>query len=168
MSEPNVKTIFLIEDDPLYANIVVNALSSDKRKFIHFESGEKMLEGLEMNPDLCILDFHLEGSSENQMNGLEIMQALRSKSKQIPIIMLSGLNDVQLAVDILKYNASDYVVKNENSILRLEESIEKIFSLRDLKQKQNFFSQKFRKHRKHVLLTFSLILFTIAIIQLFS
>jgi len=168
MSESNNKVIFLIEDDPVYANIVISALSSHKRKFVHFESGEDMLKGLDMNPDLCILDFHLEGTAENQMNGLEIMQALRSKEKQIPIIMLSGLDDVQLAIDILKYNASDYVVKNENSILRLEESINKIFSLKGIKQKQNYFSRKFRKHRRHVFLTFSLILLTIALIQLLA
>lgn len=168
MSESNSKTIFLIEDDPVYANIVVNALSSEERKFLHFENGEDMLEGIDLDPDLCILDFHLEGSSENQMNGLEIMQALRSKAKQVPIIMLSGLNDVQLAVDILKYNASDYVVKNENSILRLEESMDKIFSLKQIKQQQNHFSGKFRKHRKHVLLTFSIILVAIVLIQLLA
>lgn len=167
MSEVNKKLIFLIEDDPVYATIVVKALSSNSREFVHFDSAEEMLNNIDMNPDLCILDFHLDATSEGQMNGLETMQALRSNSKQVPIIMLSGLDDVQLAVDILKYNASDYVVKNENSILRLEESMEKIFSLKQIKQKQNFFSEKFRKHRKHVVLTFSIIIIAIVLIQMF-
>ncbi len=67
-------------------------------------------EGLELfrreSPDLVLLDVILPG-----VDGLSLLQTLRSESHSIPVIMLTGTKTVKTAVDAMKYGASDYVTK---------------------------------------------------------
>ncbi len=68
-------------------------------------------------PDLVIIDYNMP-----EMNGIELLNKLKSIHKQTPVIMLSGETDIQVAVQALKNNAVDFLCKPVNYKL-LESSI---------------------------------------------
>ena len=68
--------------------------------------------------DCILLDYHLP-----DMNGLEILRRIREKQVRRPVVMLTGQGDEQLAVEIMKMGATDYLVKGRISSELLEKSI---------------------------------------------
>lgn len=90
-------------------------------KITTFSTGEACLEMLENNPDLIILDYNLEGA----MNGLDTFKSIHLKKPKIPVIILSSQTDIQIAADLLKMGAFDYIQKKdkETALLNLEKSV---------------------------------------------
>ena len=60
--------------------------------------------------DCVLLDFRLP-----EQNGLSLVRQLRQSGVDIPIIVLTGQGDEQIAVDLMKAGASDYMVKTRVS-----------------------------------------------------
>jgi len=111
--------IFIIEDDPIFGNIIVKALNSDPSYDVTlFASGEEFLNNLHLNPDIVSIDYNLP-----QMNGLEILEKIRNYNKDIYTIVLSGQESVEVVVEAYKNGANHYIVKNANAIVELKNSI---------------------------------------------
>ena len=134
----NIKNplIFIVEDSVVYKDLIVGHLQSKKFKNIKtFKSGTECLKELEKKPDLIILDYSIDG-----MSGLEFMKKAKESNPEIDFIFLSGQNDVEVAVMIMKLGAFDYIVKNENSPARLVKSIEQAMLVTKGKKMQKGFS----------------------------
>ncbi len=116
--------IFIIEESTIYKDLIVGHLRSNKFANVkEFKSGEECLAQLSLNPDIIILDYSIDGIS-----GLELMKKIKANHPSIDFIFLSGQNDVEIAISILKLGASDYVVKNEKAPARLVRAIEQTIS----------------------------------------
>ena len=96
-----------------------------------FKNGEECLKEMHLNPDIIILDYSLEG-----YNGLELMKRVKETKPEIDFIFLSGQNDVEIAISIMKLGATDYVVKNEKAPARLLKAIEQAI-VKSKKEKLN-------------------------------
>src|SRR5690606_27608125 len=83
-----------------------------------FTSGEEFLQNLHLNPDIVSIDYNLP-----QMNGLEILTKIRNYNKGIYTIILSGQENVEIVVEAYKNGANHYIVKNENALVELKNSI---------------------------------------------
>ncbi len=124
--------IFLIENSTIYKDLIIGYLHSKKFDNIKvFETGEESINHLHLNPDIFILDYSSEG-----MSGLEIMRKVKLTQPEIDFIFLSGQNDVEVAISIMKLGAADYVVKNDKAPARLVKAIEQVI-LETKKQKIN-------------------------------
>jgi DNA-binding NtrC family response regulator len=100
--------VFIVEDNFAYSYIVEAMLKEyGNFKVTTFASGEQCVEMLDNNPDLIILDYNLDRG----MNGLETFKAIHLLKPKIPVIILSGQTDVQIAADFLKAGATDYIEK---------------------------------------------------------
>ena len=83
-------------------------------------SAQRMLR--EQGFDACIIDLRMPG-----MNGLELIQWIRSEGLRMPIIMISAHGEISDAVTALKEGAQDYIVKPfdpEELVLRLKKLVE--------------------------------------------
>lgn len=83
-------------------------------------SAQRMLR--EQGFDACIIDLKMPG-----MNGLELIQWIRSEGLRMPIIMISAHGEISDAVTALKEGAQDYIVKPfdpEELVLRLKKLVE--------------------------------------------
>ena len=67
---------------------------------------EGVVRARQIMPDLVLLDVNLP-----DMNGLEVLEALRGQDSTLPVIMVSAMSDTRLAVKAVKAGASDYVTK---------------------------------------------------------
>ncbi|MGH1366915.1 MAG: EAL domain-containing protein [Calditrichia bacterium] len=113
--------LLLIEDNPADRVLLREKLSCISGVDFHiaeeelFESGLKYLS-LDTYLDLVILDFHLPDG-----NGVENIARIRKITPELPIIILTGMADDQLAMQLLQYGVQDFLTKGEvtsNSLLR--------------------------------------------------
>lgn len=112
--------IFLIEDSIVYKDLLVSHLKSKKYTNLKiYENGEACLKDIHLNPDLIILDY-----SAGSRTGLELMVQIQKEHPTIDFIFLSGQNDVEVAVRIMKIGAADYIVKNNEAPYNLIKSID--------------------------------------------
>lgn len=68
--------------------------------------------------DVCLLDYRLGMNS-----GLEVLQAMQEREIRVPVIFLTGLGDLELAIEAMRCGAIDYLDKNELTPGLLERSI---------------------------------------------
>lgn len=121
--------IFIVEDDPLYGQMLKYHLSlnPDNEVFI-FESGTECLKNLYRGPSLISLDYSLP-----DMSGFEVIKKVKTFNADIPIIIVSGQEDIATAVNLLKDGAYDYFVKDEDTKERLWNSLKNIKERLELK-----------------------------------
>lgn len=88
-----------------------------------FDSGEEALLQLNLNPEIIILGYHLSIHTPRTRNGIEILKVIKDQYPAIRIIMFSGQDSIDVAVEAMKYGAYDYIVKGEGAFSRIENVI---------------------------------------------
>ena len=93
----------------------------DQCKIFEAKNAKEAYEAISKKKfDLIILDYNLPGE-----NGIEIIQDIL-KDKSIPIIVLTGMGDEDIAVEFMKAGASDYIAKSNLSISSMQRSISNV------------------------------------------
>lgn len=121
------KLIFIVDDDKVILNLLEYTFKSREGYNVKtFDSGEECLQNLDLNPNLIVLDhlFYLRGVSG--MSGLETLKELRIKSPDVPVIILSGQEDLALIREFIRNGAVKYIPKADYFIDVLVESVEKV------------------------------------------
>jgi two-component system OmpR family response regulator len=119
---------FLVDDDALYLKSLEIEFAQNTGSVIKtFATGELCLENISQNPDIIILDYHLDGVDKNAINGLETLDRIKIANPQVPVIMLSSQDKIEVAVNCMKHQATDYIVKSETAFIRLQKAITDIF-----------------------------------------
>ena len=139
MSEEKIK-IFLVDDDAVF-------LKSLEIEFLHhtdfavetFATGELCLENLSRNPDVIILDYHLNGVDETAMNGIETLDKIKAINPDIPVVMLSSQDKIDVAISCMHHKAFDYVVKSETAFVRLQKNITAFFHYEKIEKELNWY-----------------------------
>jgi two-component system OmpR family response regulator len=130
MAKQSAYTIFLVDDEPIQNEMLKDYLSE---RFLHtiktFDNGEDALKNMSANPDIVVLDYHLSAHKPNAKNGVEILKEIKDKYPDTYVVMLSGQDKIEVAVDSVKYGAYDYVVKGETAFSRMENIINNIGDL---------------------------------------
>ena len=122
--------IFVVEDDPLYGEMLKYHLSlNPDNEVIKFETGAECLKNLYRGPSLISLDFSLP-----DMSGFDVIKKIKDYNQDIPIIIVSGQEDVATAVKLLKSGAYDYFVKDEDTKDRLWNTLKNIKERLKLKE----------------------------------
>ncbi|GIL21994.1 MAG: hypothetical protein BroJett042_05070 [Bacteroidota bacterium] len=110
-------TIYLVEDDVIYAEFIKKSLSDDGRMFSVFHSAEEGLQALQKAmPDVLIIDYKLPG-----MSGIDLYEQIKPRLKEEnKVIMLSSLEDGNMVLNFIQRGVRDYVIKDENVIDSLQ------------------------------------------------
>lgn len=105
-----MKPDILIVDDEADIRMHVRGLLQDEgyqtREAHHAESTFAAIS--QKKPDLILLDIWLEGST---MDGLQVLEKLVQMDSTIPVIMISGHGNIEMAVDAIKKGAYDFIEK---------------------------------------------------------
>jgi len=112
MSDRPVR-VLLIEDNPGDARLVKEALSDTLiHMAVSLTNVERLAQGLEyldaQPVDAVLLDLSLPDSS-----GPATFYRLYARARHVPVILLTGLNDDDLAQELMRAGAQDYLVKGE-------------------------------------------------------
>lgn len=148
MKKENTIKLFLVDDDALFLKsleIEFNQHSDfiDETYMIEtFATGELCLENLKLNPDVIILDYHLDGIDTTAMNGLETLDKIKTFNREIPVIMLSSQDKIDVAINCMHHKAIDYVVKSETAFLRLQKIISTIFLYKKMEKELSWYMDR--------------------------
>lgn len=137
----NAFKIFVVEDDPLYGEMLKYHLSlNPDNEVIKYETGAECLKNLHKNPSLISLDYSLP-----DMSGFDVIKKVKEFNSDIPVVVVSGQEDVATAVRLLKDGAYDYFVKDEDTKERLWNTIKNIKERNELKEEISVLKQEIGK-----------------------
>lgn len=102
-----MKTILIVDDEKSVRDSLKMILEYEKNEVILTENGEQALRHLASSPvGLMLLDVKMAG-----MDGLEVLQKVREKHGDLPVIMISGHGTIETAVEATKLGAFDFLPK---------------------------------------------------------
>lgn len=135
--------IYLVDDDPVFLTLIQSELSTlSKIRTRAFSSGESCLKQMHKNPSMVVLDYELAEDDSDSMNGVEVLRKIKETNPETEVVMLSGWDDVTIAVASMKFGAYDYVVKNEGALINIRNRAKNIFKkiriLKDLNEERMF------------------------------
>lgn len=135
--------IFLVDDDSLFLkSLEIDFHNNFEATIRTFETGELCMQSISQKPDVIILDYHLNGIDTHAINGLETLDRIKASHAEIPVIMLSAQDDIEVAVNCMRHQAFDYFVKSETAFLRLQKAIASIFHTKKLEKALNWYMEK--------------------------
>jgi two-component system OmpR family response regulator len=135
--------LFLVDDDALFLkSMEIEFMEHADFTIETFATGELCLEHLSDNPDVIILDYHLDGIDATAMNGLETLDKIKAYNNDIPVVMLSSQDKIEVAINCMHHKAFDYVVKSETSFLRLQKIITNIFQFKKMEKELSWYMDR--------------------------
>ncbi|MEO7768790.1 MAG: response regulator [Ferruginibacter sp.] len=136
-------SIFLVDDDAMYLNLLKIELAEKPEYLVTtFATGERCLEKLEEKPDLIVLDYYLDGIDKDALNGLETLSRIKSLHPNIPVIMLSAQDKIEVAVNCMKLQAFEYIVKSETAFARLHNAILTMLHYKKMEKTLSWYMEK--------------------------
>jgi len=121
--------VFLVDDDTKHLILLKNHIekkSDYDLKVNIFSNGENCLDKMHENPDIVILDYYLDGIKTDAANGLEILKKIRISNPNSYVIMMSGQDDLKVAIATIDNGAYDYIIKGESAYLRAQMIVDHI------------------------------------------
>ncbi len=111
--------ILVVDDETLILDLAEMLLTTRGYEVITAQSGEECLKLVEQEkPPLVLLDYMMPG-----MDGMTTLQEMRKGFPDTYVIMLTGKGNEQIAVEVMKAGAADYILKpfsNQDLIDRIE------------------------------------------------
>jgi DNA-binding NtrC family response regulator len=134
--------IFLVDDDVVFLkSLQIEFLQFPEFDIETFTTGESCLESISGNPDVIILDYHLDGIDKNAMNGIETLDKIKTYDEDLPVIVLSSQDKIEVAVNCMHHRAFDYVVKSETAFLRLQKIIPNILHYKKIERELSWYME---------------------------
>lgn len=120
MSEHTVD-VLMIEDNPVHVQLIRHYMESS-RLATRLHVAGTLREGLDLigeaSFDVVLLDLVLPDSAD-----LDTLHSVRAAAPDLPVIILTGLDDVSLAATAVESGAQDYIVKTQANTTLLSRSI---------------------------------------------
>lgn len=120
------KIVLLVEDDTFLLSMYTTKFELENFKVLAAEDGEKGLKmAIKENPDIILLDIMLP-----KMDGMEVLKKLKvdSKTKNIPVILLTNLSQKNEIEQAMSLGANDYLIKAHFMPSEVVEKIKNILS----------------------------------------
>jgi DNA-binding NtrC family response regulator len=104
-----IATVALLEDNGYSVEVASSGQEGQKRFFSE-------------TPDLVLSDLVMEG-----MNGLELLEWIKARAPEVPVIMITGFGSVRTAVEAIRHGAYDYITKpcdNDELLIKVRRVLE--------------------------------------------
>jgi PAS domain S-box-containing protein len=126
LTPPHSNHVLLVEDDPGVAQLIQEKLDRQGYRVTCVPSGQAAIDYAQQTSVwLIVLDYRLP-----DMTGPQIIATLAARGRSIPFIVTTGSGDEQVAVEMMKLGARDYLIKDLNfldllpaTLSRLEEQL---------------------------------------------
>ncbi len=143
MKETDKIKLFLVDDDAIYLKLLeIEFLQNGDFEIETYPTGELCLASLSHYPDVIILDYHLDGIDKNAMNGIDTLDQIKKINPDIPVIMLSSQDKIEVAISCMHHRAFDYVVKSETAFVRLQKIITTIFKYKKMEKELSWYMER--------------------------
>jgi signal transduction histidine kinase len=125
--------LLLVDDEPGILKVLGISLADRGYQVLTAESGEQALRVFhETHPEVILTDIKMPG-----MDGIELLKRIKEESPNTEVIMITGHGEMELAIQSLKYDASDFITKpidDEALDIALRRALEKLSYKKKLKE----------------------------------
>jgi len=106
----HIVKIMVVDDDPFVRELLSTILEGSGYRIVTAENGLDALDKYRNDPtiDLIVSDVNMP-----EMDGIQLIKTLREQHLDVPIIMVTSVSSISVAVDALSSGAIDYVLKDE-------------------------------------------------------
>lgn len=123
MNDHTPPSILIIDDDKADRSLYKIFLqrSDEKTAYVFHEAGtghQGIRMFLDLRPDCVLLDYNMP-----DMTGLEVLQSFKAISPILPVIMLTGQGNEQVAAETIKMGAQDYLIKGVVTAKALQRTV---------------------------------------------
>ena len=134
-SSQNKEIVYLLDDDPVFSYALELWFEVQGYRIKTFSNAYSFLEGLKQcKPDIVILDFAINDDYEGIKTGADVAKRLSETYNNLPVVMLSAQENIQIAVDLFAMQIVDYVIKDDDLHLKLEQILKHLREMTVLKE----------------------------------
>jgi len=135
--------LFLVDDDAVFLkSLEIEFLDHADFVIETYAKGELCIQHLDHFPDVIILDYHLNGIDKLAMNGLDTLDQIKLVNPDIPVVMLSSQDKIEVAISCMHHRAFDYVVKSETAFIRLQKILTSIFKYKKMEKELKWYMER--------------------------
>ena len=123
-------SIYVVDDDVTYCSAIAHYLSLNPDYRVKtFHSAKAFKAALYENPDIITLDYSMPDAK-----GDDLLAHVLQENADTKVIIISGQEDIKVAIDLFKKGAHDYIVKDEDAKQRLWMAIQNLRETIELKK----------------------------------
>lgn len=112
--------ILYIDDDAMSLKVIGDFLRSSGYEVILAEDGQEGLSSFASHiPDVVLLDLRMP-----QMDGFEVLKRIRAENQEIPILVISGVGDMEDVIKAVRFGATNYVIKSLDNLSVLSDVVD--------------------------------------------
>jgi len=106
----NTPTYFIVEDNVFYASILKTKIENIQEANVEiFSNAEDCIKNIHKAPEVIFLDHNLPDNK-----GLEVLKEVKATYPAVQVVMVSGQATVSVAINCLKFGATDYLLKGKD------------------------------------------------------
>jgi two-component system chemotaxis response regulator CheY len=107
--------VLVVDDEPLVRQVVRMTLEKAGYDVLEAENGEKAIEAINSNENPLVLDVVICDIRMPRINGVEAIEYFQQQYPHVPLIVLTGYPDTNMAVSFMRHGVVDYLVKPVNA-----------------------------------------------------
>jgi len=128
MSQQQIN-ILVVDDDPFVCDMLEAILEAENYTVKTVNCGSEAIEYIHNNPNIQLI---LSDMNMPDISGLELIHQLKSETADIPIMILTGNNEISIAIKAIQSGASDYLLKDENIQETIVVAVKRLFEKQQL------------------------------------
>ncbi len=145
LQEEKKRSIFIVDDEAPIRKVLKTHLTREGYNVIESSGGNAIFDHLNSNSfDLVISDIRMP-----EVDGSEVLDYVTKEYSTTPIIMLTGLTDINVAIDIMKRGAFDYITKPVKKA-ELMNTIDKALSHKDLLERNEELERQNKEYQLYL------------------
>jgi two-component system OmpR family response regulator len=125
----NTLSLFLVDDDVMFLSALRHKIHEKFKSTLHistFSDGEECLRHMDDKPDIVVLDYYLNHDFRHAMNGLEVLEKIKTVSEETQVLMLSSEEKQEVQDKSIRLGAYKYLSKNQLSSQNLQNAIKDV------------------------------------------
>ena len=124
--------IYIVDDEPMQRDMLKDHLAKMSGYDVHsFNTGEECIAAINVRkPGIVFLDYYLNSQVREASDGIDVLKTIKEIAPETEVVMISGQDKIEVAVNTMKYGAFDYIVKGEGAFYRAEKAVFNIYRFR--------------------------------------
>jgi two-component system, OmpR family, response regulator len=128
LSLENARYVFIIDDDPIQTEMIKDYLK-DRYVFelkVYAEGEQALIDVEKLKPEMVVLDYHLNSNKPGAKNGVEVLKEIKKLCPTTKVIMFTGEDNINIALESMRNGAYDYIIKGETAFHKIENTVNRL------------------------------------------
>lgn len=131
MKEKDTNLVFVVENQHFRQETIKSYFTEDHtHQFVYFKSSSDCLAELHLHPMAVVVDYELNSIDSNEKDAIKILEKIKELEHHTEVVFFSSIDSVEIANDVIKHGAFDYVVLNSLQFYRLHNILDNIEELK--------------------------------------